>query len=70
MYAEEIAGEFCRAGFRDIGANLEAVDPAAPKRDFSGLTEEAMPNPAFFREMADGIKRQIHQAMASIGKGR
>jgi hypothetical protein len=70
MYAEEIAGDFCRAGFRDIGANLQTVDPTAPKRDVSSVTEEGMPDPAFFREMARGIKKQIYQAMRSIGKIR
>ena len=68
MYAEEIAGDFCRAGFRDIGANLQAVDPNASQRDFSKLTEEAMPNPTFFREAAEGIKKQIYQALRSLGK--
>jgi hypothetical protein len=45
MYADEIAGDFCRAGFRDVGANLQTVDRTAPKRDFSSFTEEAMPDP-------------------------
>jgi hypothetical protein len=29
-----------------------------------------MPDPAFFREMTAGIKRQIYRAMQSIGKVR
>ena len=68
MYAEQIAGNFCRDGLRDLGANLQAVDPNGPQRDFSKLTEEAMPNAEFFREMAEGIKKQIYQAMQAIGK--
>jgi hypothetical protein len=65
---DEIAGDFCRAGFRDIAANLKAVDPNAPEQDFSELTEEAMPNLPFYQEKFAGIKRQIYQAMKAIGK--
>ena len=32
LYAGEITMDFCRAGFRDIAANLQAADPNAPSR--------------------------------------
>lgn len=70
MYAEEIAGDFCRAGMRDIAAGLQAADPNAPKQDFCSFREEAMPNLPFFREMAAGFKRQIFEAVQSVGKSR
>jgi hypothetical protein len=58
----------CRAGFRDISANLKAADPNAPEQDFSKFSEEAMPNLPFYQEQLSGIKRQIYQALRAIGK--
>jgi len=67
MYAEQVAGKFCRAGIRDIAANLMAADPKNPEQDFSKFTEEMMPNLPYYREEVEGIKRQIYQAIQYLG---